>query len=77
MEIKSTVIDALPEEVKITYPYLCSYNTGSTIEIVLLTAPNTGVLLSNTSYPELVGKYFTDVAENKYTPYHGAVTLTM
>ena len=77
MDINSTVVDATPEEVKLTYPYLGSYDTGANKTISLFTAVNSGIILSSEAFPGLVGSYYTDLPENKYSLYHGSITLNM
>lgn len=77
MDLTSTAVDTLPPEVKITYPYLAILDTGVSKTISLFTSVNSGVVLHSEAHPQLVGTYTTDLSENKYAPYHGAITLSM
>ena len=76
MDINSTAVDAAPHEVKLTYPYIGMMDTGISKTIALLTGVNTGVILLSEADTTKVGHY-TDLNENKYTPYYGSVTLSM
>ena len=77
MDINSKAEDTLPTEIPITYPYLGVMDTGASKTITLFTSVNMGIILYSEAFPNTVGTFSKDVPENKYSLYHGSITLTM